>query len=164
MYKDRDLVFFVSYYHCLQTVKKSFNKQNLKGHTTVLCFNRFKKFATMASLALGHEHSSEKVYRLITVIEWFPYFITHANLMTRQLLLETFMLPNSGFHQPNVWIERETGGHLHFSNIYKTKQNKNRVNVRQGLKTVTNIDIGKTFKYIYMCYVPLNRSLLTCLK
>jgi len=27
--------------------------------------------------------------------------------MTRQLLLETFMLPNSVIHQQNFWIERK---------------------------------------------------------
>ena len=43
MYTDRDLIFYLSYYHCLQTVKKSFNKQNLKGYTTVLRFNRFQE-------------------------------------------------------------------------------------------------------------------------
>ena len=32
---------YLSYYHCLQTVKKPFNKQKLKGHTTVLRFIQF---------------------------------------------------------------------------------------------------------------------------
>jgi len=43
VYKDRDLIFYSSYYHCLQTVRKSFDKQKLKGHTTVLWFNRFQE-------------------------------------------------------------------------------------------------------------------------
>ena len=43
MYTDSDLIFYLSYYHCLQTVKKSFNKQRLKGHTTVLRFDRFQE-------------------------------------------------------------------------------------------------------------------------
>ena len=38
--------------------------------------------------------------------------------MTRQLLLETCMLPNSVIHQQNVWIEKKNGDHLHFSNAY----------------------------------------------
>ena len=43
VYKDRDLIFYLSYYQCLQTVKKSFNKQKLKGRTTVLRFFRFQE-------------------------------------------------------------------------------------------------------------------------
>jgi len=38
--------------------------------------------------------------------------------MTQQLLLATFMQPNSVIHQPNFWIERKNGGHLHVSNVY----------------------------------------------
>ena len=52
VYKDRDLIFYLSYYHCLQTVRKSFDKQKLKGHTTVLYLIDFKKVVTMTSLAL----------------------------------------------------------------------------------------------------------------
>ena len=40
---DRDLIFYLSYYHCLQTGKKSFNKHILKGYTTVLRFNWFQE-------------------------------------------------------------------------------------------------------------------------
>ena len=43
VYKDSDLIYYLSYYHCLQTVRKSFNKQKLKGQTTVLRCNRFQE-------------------------------------------------------------------------------------------------------------------------
>ena len=51
-------------------------------------------------------------------MEWFLYFLNNANLMTQQLLLELFMLPNSVIHQLNFWINRKNGGCLHFSNVY----------------------------------------------
>jgi len=38
--------------------------------------------------------------------------------MKQQLLLSaTFIQPKSLIHQPNFWIERENGGHLHFRNV-----------------------------------------------
>ena len=42
-WRDRDLIFYLSYFLCLQRVKKSFDKQKRKGHTTVLWFNRFQE-------------------------------------------------------------------------------------------------------------------------
>ena len=38
VYKGSDLIFYLSYHHCLQKVT---NKQKLKGHTTELRFNWF---------------------------------------------------------------------------------------------------------------------------
>ena len=40
--------------------------------------------------------------RPITGMELFLYFINNANLMTQELLLATFMQPNSVIHQPNL--------------------------------------------------------------
>jgi len=42
--------------------------------------------------------------------------------MTQQLLLATFMQPNSVIHQSNFWIERKNGGHLYFNNVYLWRQ------------------------------------------
>jgi len=52
--------------------------------------------------------------KLITGIELFLYFTNNANLMTQRLLLATFMQQHSVIHQPNFWIKRKNGGHLHF--------------------------------------------------
>ena len=38
--------------------------------------------------------------------------------MTRHILLETVMLPVSVIQQPDFWIEKKNGAHLHVSNVY----------------------------------------------
>ena len=60
MYKDRDLVFYLSYYHCLQTVKVLFNKQNgITGTQLRYQLIDFKKVGTMTSLKLSEYTVSE---------------------------------------------------------------------------------------------------------
>jgi len=56
--KDRDLIFYLSYYHCLQTVKM-LTKMEIKGTQLRYDLIDFKKVVTMTSLTLMEYTVSE---------------------------------------------------------------------------------------------------------
>jgi len=61
MYTDRDLIFYLSYNHCLQTVNMLFNEQKWTHKGTQLRYDLidFKKVVTMTSMTLSEYKVSE---------------------------------------------------------------------------------------------------------
>ena len=95
-------------------VLKCLNKWNGRTKYSLQCLY----FVTFVVL-IWIERNSKCAKQTIR-LWWIDFFlfINNANLMTRKLLLETFLQPNIVIHQPNFWMERKNGGHLHFSNVY----------------------------------------------